>query len=347
MTSANQDLVNALTVIRQLFTQGNLDEPRRTLLKDLVIQRNDALLGALELYSTSFDLADLLDSIDVLLRQYSNFNLPPLAPPPAQAAPPSQFASFAPPPPSAAAFPSSDSSVSTFKVALVGDGAVGKTNFVRRLLGRSFESNYSPTIGVEVHRLLLKTTKGDIVFSMWDLAGEEKFGGLRDGYYIGAQAALVVFSVTDRKSYKSVPNWHRDVVRVADVVPMVLLGTKRDAISERRVSPKNILFHRKRNLQYVEVSSKSMSREELLRPMLLLARMLTNDQMLELLDDNLQKIKFGPSIGAADDNDDDDEEESDDEQAKRAENPLYMQEASAANPLYAPAPMAAPAAFDF
>lgn len=182
---------------------------------------------------------------------------------------------------------------------------------------------------------------------MWDLAGEEKFGGLRDGYYIGAQAALVVFSVTDRKSYKSVPNWHRDVVRVADVVPMVLLGTKRDAISERRVSPKNILFHRKRNLQYVEVSSKSMSREELLRPMLLLARMLTNDQMLELLDDNLQKIKFGPSIGAADDNDDDDEEESDDEQAKRAENPLYMQEASAANPLYAPAPMAAPAAFDF
>jgi GTP-binding nuclear protein Ran len=347
MTAVNGDLVNALSVIRQLFTQGHIDEPRRTLLKDLVVQRNDALLGALELYSISFELADLLDSIDVLLQQYTNLNLPPLplltaAP---DAAAPTWSQPVAPAPASAASF----GPLATFKVVIAGDGAVGKSCFVRRALGRPFETNYTPTLGVEVHPLLLKTTKGNIVLNLWDLAGEEKFGGLRDGYYIGAQAALLVFSVTDRKSYKSVPMWHRDVCRVAESVPMVLVGTKNDAVGERRVSPKHILFHRKKNLRYVEFSAKRTVREQLLRPFWLLARSLINDQTLELLDDSGQKINFDIKRTDDDADDDDNEEEEDDDAdaaESKAEIPLYCTEVSAANPLFAPAPMAAPAAFN-
>ena len=42
--------------------------------------------------------------------------------------------------------------------------------------------------------------------------GQEKFGGLRDGYYIGGQAAIIMFDVTARVTYKSVPHWHKDLV---------------------------------------------------------------------------------------------------------------------------------------
>lgn len=50
---------------------------------------------------------------------------------------------------------------------------------------------------------------GGIQFDVWDTAGQEKFGGLRDGYYINGQCGIIMFDVTSRITYKNVPNWHR------------------------------------------------------------------------------------------------------------------------------------------
>lgn len=50
---------------------------------------------------------------------------------------------------------------------------------------------------------------GKIQFDVWDTAGQEKFGGLRDGYYINGQCGIIMFDVTSRITYKNVPNWHR------------------------------------------------------------------------------------------------------------------------------------------
>lgn len=79
-------------------------------------------------------------------------------------------------------------------------------------------------------------------------AGQEKFGGLRDGYYIQGQCAVIMFDVTSRVTYKNVPNWHRDLVRVCENIPIVLCGNKVD-IKDRKVKAKSIVFHRKKNLQ--------------------------------------------------------------------------------------------------
>ena len=53
---------------------------------------------------------------------------------------------------------------------------------------------------------------GQIQFDVWDTAGQEKFGGLRDGYYINGQCGIIMFDVTSRITYKNVPNWHRTYI---------------------------------------------------------------------------------------------------------------------------------------
>ncbi|MCJ1418549.1 GTP-binding nuclear protein gsp1/Ran [Xylographa parallela] len=168
----------------------------------------------------------------------------------------------------------------TFKLVLVGDGGTGKTTFVKRHLTGEFEKKYIATLGVEVHPLGFSTNLGNIIFDVWDTAGQEKFGGLRDGYYINGQCGIIMFDVTSRITYKNVPNWHRDLVRVCENVPIVLCGNKVD-VKERKVKAKSITFHRKKNLQYYDISAKSNYNFE--KPFLWLARKLTGNQGLEFI----------------------------------------------------------------
>ena len=60
----------------------------------------------------------------------------------------------------------------------------------------------------------MRTSNGPINLSVWDTAGPEKFGGLRDGYYIGSHAAIIMFDLTCRSTYRNVPSWLRDIRRV-------------------------------------------------------------------------------------------------------------------------------------
>jgi GTPase SAR1 family protein len=122
-----------------------------------------------------------------------------------------------------------------------------------------FEKKYVATIGVEVKPLTFHTNLGPITFNVWDCAGQERFGGtmysksttwrfiahgtdldrgLRDGYYIQAQAAIIMFDVTSRATYKNVSNWYRDVVRVCENIPIVLVGNKVDCRGNERTIEK-------------------------------------------------------------------------------------------------------------
>jgi len=167
-----------------------------------------------------------------------------------------------------------------FKLVLVGDGGVGKTTLVKRHLTGEFEKKYIPTLGVEVNPLKFVTQFGPLIFNVWDTAGQEKFGGLRDGYYIKGQCAIIMFDVTSRITYKNVPNWHRDIARVCENVPIVLVGNKVD-VKDRQVKARQIQFHRKRNLQYYDVSARTNYNFE--RPFLWLARRLTNQPSLNFV----------------------------------------------------------------
>ncbi|KVH99798.1 hypothetical protein Ccrd_021976 [Cynara cardunculus var. scolymus] len=189
----------------------------------------------------------------------------------------------------------------SFKLVIVGDGGTGKTTFVKRHLTGEFEKKYEPTIGVEVHPLDFFTNCGKIRFYCWDTAGQEKFGGLRDGYYIHGQCAIIMLT------YKNVPTWHRDLCRynftlillllyvniisfnldvfydhsVCENIPIVLCGNKVD-VKNRQVKAKQVTFHRKKNLQYYEISAKSNYNFE--KPFLYLARKLAGDPNLHFVE---------------------------------------------------------------
>jgi GTP-binding nuclear protein Ran len=160
----------------------------------------------------------------------------------------------------------------TFKLILVGEGGVGKTTFVKRHRTGEFEKKYVATMGCEVHPIPFYTNLGAVVFNCWDTAGQEAYGGLRDGYYIGGQAAIIMFDVTARVTYKQVPHWHKDLVRVCENIPICLCGNKVDC-KDRKVRPKDIQFHRKKNLQYYDISAKSNYNFE--KPFLWICRKLT------------------------------------------------------------------------
>jgi len=168
-----------------------------------------------------------------------------------------------------------------FKLVLVGDGGVGKTTFVKRHLTGEFEKKYVATLGVEVHPLTFHTNRGALRFNVWDTAGQEKFGGLRDGYYIQGQCAIIMFDVTSRITYKNVPNWHRDLTRVCENIPIVLCGNKVE-VKDRKVKAKQITFHRKKNLQYYDISAKSNYNFE--KPFLWLAKKLAGDNQLHFVE---------------------------------------------------------------
>jgi GTP-binding nuclear protein Ran len=142
------------------------------------------------------------------------------------------------------------------KVIIVGDGGVGKTVFVNRHRTGEFTKNYVATMGVDVNPLLFSTTEGLVVLNIWDCAGQEKFSHLGPAYYKDAQAAIIMFDVGSRTSYKNLNYWYNEVSKIAPDIPIVICGNKCD-IQERKVFPRDITFHRFHNLQYYDISAKS------------------------------------------------------------------------------------------
>eukprot|EP00919_Chromeraceae_sp_WS-2016_P002857 GHVR01007058.1.p1 GENE.GHVR01007058.1~~GHVR01007058.1.p1 ORF type:complete len:128 (+),score=27.74 GHVR01007058.1:471-854(+) len=98
-----------------------------------------------------------------------------------------------------------------------------------------------------------------------------------------------MFDVTSRVTYKNVPNWYRDLVRVCETIPMVLVGNKVD-VKDRQVKARNIMFHRKRNLQYYDISARSNYNFE--KPFLWLARRLTGETELSFVGQVAKQPEF-------------------------------------------------------
>lgn len=185
----------------------------------------------------------------------------------------------------------------SIKIVVLGEGGVGKSTFVKRYDTGEFTRPYEPTRGVSVFSLPFYTSAGTINGQIWDTAGQEKLGGLRDGYYINASGALLFFDVTSRDTYKKAAVWYRDLIRVAGNIPVILVGNKVD-VKDRKVKSKQVTFHRKKNITYVEMSAKSNYNIE--KPFLYLLKLVLGDRSLHLVEQVPVNPPLEPELSAED-----------------------------------------------
>ncbi|KAF2354272.1 Small GTP-binding protein domain [Trinorchestia longiramus] len=170
----------------------------------------------------------------------------------------------------------------SYKIVLVGDGCTGKTSYVARICREGFYTDYSATMGYETTQVLVNTSVGDKSLVLWDTAGQEKTGPLRDHYYVGAQGAILFLDVTSKVTYKNIPEWHRDVTRVCgDNIPVVLFANKID-IKERKVKEKIINYHTKHPNTMILVQGSVKERIHLNKPVEFLLQRITNNEQLKI-----------------------------------------------------------------
>lgn len=121
------------------------------------------------------------------------------------------------------------------KVVVAGDGGVGKTSLIRQYCTGMFQDSRVMTIGVDFQVQNVAVDGRTIKLSIWDIAGQERFGSFRAAFYRGAQAVGLVYDVTDILSFENLANWQREIAQVAPKAPLCVVGNKIDRI---RVVPR-------------------------------------------------------------------------------------------------------------
>jgi len=121
-----------------------------------------------------------------------------------------------------------------FKILLIGDSGVGKSCLLLRFSDGSYTDSYISTIGVDFKIKTLTLDDKTVKLQIWDTAGQERFRTITSSYYRGAHGIMVVYDVTDKKTFVNVKQWLGEISRWAsDSVNKLLIGNKCD-LDERR-----------------------------------------------------------------------------------------------------------------
>jgi len=94
-----------------------------------------------------------------------------------------------------------------FKIVLIGDSAVGKSNLLARFARNEFYPSSKSTIGVEFQTQKMDINRKEIKAQIWDTAGQERFRAVTSAYYRGAVGALLVYDISRRQTFDSIGKW--------------------------------------------------------------------------------------------------------------------------------------------
>ncbi len=120
---------------------------------------------------------------------------------------------------------------------MIGDSGVGKTCLLLRYANDSFSPTFITTIGIDFKIKNIEIDSKRVKLQIWDTAGQERFRTITTSYFRGAQGIVLVYDVTDRRSFESIRNWISQIQQHADVhVNKILVGNKCDMLDEKVVS---------------------------------------------------------------------------------------------------------------
>ena len=150
------------------------------------------------------------------------------------------------------------------KVLIIGDSNVGKTSILFRYVFNKFDEQNMPTLGAgfktkEVFFTDEGQNQGRMKLNLWDTAGQEKFDALTKMYFNGAEAALIVYDVTNTLSFEKAQKWVKDLDdnEASESILKFLVGNKSDMLDQIEVSAQQGSEYAKQiNANFFEVSAK-------------------------------------------------------------------------------------------
>ncbi|CRK88227.1 CLUMA_CG002008, isoform A [Clunio marinus] len=144
-----------------------------------------------------------------------------------------------------------------FKVVLIGDSGVGKSNLLSRFTRNEFNLESKSTIGVEFATRSIVVDNKTIKAQIWDTAGQERYRAITSAYYRGAVGALLVYDIAKHLTYENVERWLRELRDHADQnIVIMLVGNKSDLRHLRAVPTDEAKSFAERNgLSFIETSA--------------------------------------------------------------------------------------------
>eukprot|EP01119_Soliformovum_irregulare_P008549 TRINITY_DN21664_c0_g1_i1.p1 TRINITY_DN21664_c0_g1~~TRINITY_DN21664_c0_g1_i1.p1 ORF type:complete len:215 (-),score=50.83 TRINITY_DN21664_c0_g1_i1:91-735(-) len=148
----------------------------------------------------------------------------------------------------------------TYKLVLLGDAGVGKTALAVQFVKGQFNEFTESTIGASFMNQTVTLPDDTLVkFQIWDTAGQERFHSLAPMYYRGAQAAIIVYDITNRGSYEKAKEWVKEIQQQGDAnVVIAFVGNKVDMENQRKVPLEEATAYTEANqLFLMETSAKT------------------------------------------------------------------------------------------
>eukprot|EP01119_Soliformovum_irregulare_P011131 TRINITY_DN276_c0_g1_i1.p1 TRINITY_DN276_c0_g1~~TRINITY_DN276_c0_g1_i1.p1 ORF type:complete len:200 (-),score=32.67 TRINITY_DN276_c0_g1_i1:96-695(-) len=146
-----------------------------------------------------------------------------------------------------------------FKLVLLGESAVGKSSLVLRFVKGQFLEFQESTIGAAFLTQTVCLNDTTVKFEIWDTAGQERYHSLAPMYYRGAQAAIVVFDITNSDSFERAKNWVKELQRQGNPnIVIALAANKVDLAPSRKVTTEEAQSYSDENgILYMETSAKT------------------------------------------------------------------------------------------
>ncbi|KRZ66777.1 Ras-related protein Rab-11A, partial [Trichinella papuae] len=144
-----------------------------------------------------------------------------------------------------------------FKVVLIGDSGVGKSNLLSRFTRNEFNLESKTTIGVEFATRSIQVDGKTIKAQIWDTAGQERYRAITSAYYRGAVGALLVYDIAKHVTYENVERWLKELRDHADQnIVIMLVGNKSDLRHLRAVPSDEAKAYTEQNcLSFIETSA--------------------------------------------------------------------------------------------
>ncbi|POW02413.1 hypothetical protein PSHT_12132 [Puccinia striiformis] len=167
------------------------------------------------------------------------------------------------------------------KLLLIGDSGVGKSCLLLRFCDDAYTPSFITTIGIDFKIRTIELDGKRIKLQIWDTAGQERFRTITTAYYRGAMGILLVYDVTDEKSFENIRNWHANIDQHAsEGVNKILIGNKSDSVDKKIVQEnQGREFAAELGISFMETSAKANTNVE--EAFFSLARKLTTNMRNE------------------------------------------------------------------